>query len=247
MPNQVNELNKDWATAALIIIGNELLTGRVTDVNVPFLTSRLYQRGIEILSVQILPDDHKAIVEAVRTAAKKADYVLTTGGLGPTHDDVTLKAVAEAMDRKFVHSPSLEALLEKLYGLPEGPQRTYFATIPEGSELIHPPEADYPQMVVGNVYVFPGVPAIVEKKFELIADRFVTAPIYSDEMLLPKSELSILNALNRVVYGCPNVRIGSYPQRHQQNPQQESVKLTFDARKQQDLQAALELARKELL
>jgi molybdenum cofactor synthesis domain-containing protein len=239
----VNHEGKEWATACLVVIGNELLSGKVTDVNVPFLTKRLFALGIEVLSVHILPDHHQSLVAAVRDCSAKADYVFTTGGLGPTHDDVTLKAVAEAMNRKFVHSPSLEALLEKLYNLPQGPQRTYFATIPEGAELIHPPESDYPQMVVGNVYLFPGVPEVVRKKFELIVDRFVSCPIFTAELVVAQSELSIVGILNRIVYGCPDVKIGSYPG-HDNGA--ENVRLTFDSRNEQSLKTAVEMARKEL-
>ena len=214
-------------TAVLLIIGNELLSGKVRDENVPFLTSELYRLGVEVSAVHFLPDELEVLVEAIAAASSRATYVLTTGGLGPTHDDVTLMAVARALGRAFVHSPSLENLLEKLYGMEEGPQRTRFATIPEGTEFIHPEGAHYPQIVIGNVYLFPGVPEVTRRKFRLIEDRFQGAAIVSRKLELSCCELEIVHALNRVVEAHPEVKIGSYPHWHEGK---ESVTLTFDSR-----------------
>ena len=196
-------------TAILLIIGNELLSGKVRDENVPFLARRLFELGVEVSAAHFVPDDLETLVSAIRTASQQATYVLTTGGLGPTHDDITIQAVAQALERKFVHSGSLESLLEKLYGLPEGPQRTRFSTIPEGTEFIHPEGAHYPQMVVGNVYLFPGVPEVARRKFDLIADRFETTRIVSKQLKIEQRELDIVNVLNGVVADFPYVKIGS--------------------------------------
>lgn len=230
-------------TAIIIVIGNEILSGKVRDENVPFLARRLYELGVEVASVHFLPDEHEVLVSGIRHASQTATYVFTTGGLGPTHDDITVKSVAEAMGRGFVHSPSLESLLEKLYGLPPGPQRTHFATIPEGTEFIHPEGAHYPQAVVGNVYLFPGVPEVTRKKFELIADRFRAATIKSLELNLERSELEIVDVLNRVVAAFPRVKIGSYPHYH---TGKETVTLTFDSRFHEEVEAAYARMRDDL-
>ena len=220
----------------MIVIGNEILSGKVRDENVPFLARRLFELGVEVCAVHFLPDEHGVLVAAIRQASTEVDYVFTTGGLGPTHDDVTLKAVAEAMGRSFVYSPALEALLDKLYGMPCGPERSCLATIPEGAELIYPQGCSYPQLVVGNVYLFPGVPEVARRKFDLIAQRFQTSPIVSKQLCLNRPEIEIVNILNRVVKDFPRVKIGSYPKSVEKN---ETVTLTLDSRHGQDVEDAL--------
>lgn len=223
-------------SAALVIIGQELLSGKVKDENVGYLTEQLYGLGVEVKRVLFVRDDAQDIVEALRWVVDRHDYVFTTGGMGPTHDDVTVAAVSEALDRPMVHSPSLESLLEKLYNVPPGPERTRLCLIPEGSELIYPENARFPQLIVGNVFLFPGVPSIVRKKFTAIAERFRSEPIYTERLDLDRGELEILLPLTAVVEAFADVRIGSYPQYFEGK---ESVYLTFDGTQQERVRDAL--------
>lgn len=230
-------------TAALVIIGQELLSGKVKDENVGYLTEQLYALGVEVKRVIFVSDDARDIVEALRWVADRHNYVFTTGGMGPTHDDVTVAAVSEALNRPLVHSPNLEALLERLYDIPPGPERNRLCCIPEGSELIYPENARFPQLIVGNVYLFPGVPSIVRKKFSALAERFRSEPIYSERLDLDRSELEIVLSLNAVVEAFADVRIGSYPQYFEGK---ESVYLTLDGTQRERVLDALSMLKRLL-
>jgi len=213
-------------TAALVIIGQELLSGKVKDENVGFLAEQLYALGVEVKRVLFVADCEPDIVEALLWVVDRHDYIFTTGGMGPTHDDVTVAAVAQALQRPLTHSPSLERLLERLYDLQPGPERARLSRVPEGSELYYPEGARYPQLIVGNVFLFPGVPAIVRSKFKALAERFKAKPIYTEYLDLERSELEVLAQLNAAVESYPRVRFGSYPRYHEGK---ESVRLTLDA------------------
>lgn len=231
-------------SAALVIIGQELLSGKVADQNVSFLASSLFGLGVEVRRVLFVADRAEDIVEALSWVQPRHDYIFTTGGMGPTHDDVTLAAVAKALGRALVHSPSLEHLLETLYGLQAGPERTRLSRIPEGAELFYPEGGRFPQLKVENVYLFPGVPAIVRSKFQAIADRFRSDPIYSEVMELERSELEIVHLLDAAVEAHPRVSVGSYPQYEEGK---ERVILTLDSRDRGELTRALDTLRRLLL
>jgi len=230
-------------TAALVIIGQELLSGKVKDENVAFLAESLYKLGVEVKRVLFVPDDPEDIVEALQGVVARYDHVFTTGGLGPTHDDVTLEAVARALQRPLVHSPSLDRLLETLYGLQDSLERARLSRIPEGAELFYPEGGRYPQLKVGNVYLFPGVPAIVRSKFSAIAERFQGEPIFTELLDLDRSELEIVAPLTAVVEAFPDVRFGSYPNYAEGH---ESVRLTLDGKEKSRVGEALALLRKLL-
>lgn len=230
-------------SAALVIIGQELLSGKVKDENVGYLTEQLYALGVEVKRVLFVPDDSQDIVEALRWVVDRYNYVFTTGGMGPTHDDVTIAAVSEALNRPMVHSPSLELLLEKLYNVPPGPERSRLCCIPEGAELIYPEDARFPQLVVGNVFLFPGVPSIVRKKFPALAERFRSQPIFSERLDLDRSEMEIVLPLNAVVEAFPDVRFGSYPQYLEGK---ETVYLTLDGTQQERVLDALSMLKRLL-
>lgn len=230
-------------TAALVIVGQELLSGKVQDENIGFLTRELFRLGVEVKRILLVADVEEEIVEAVRWVYQRHDVVFTTGGLGPTHDDVTMTAVATALDRQMVHSVGLERLLETKYGLAEGPERMRLSRIPEGSELFYPETGRFPQLKVGNVYLFPGVPSLVRTKFAAIADRFQSDPIHSEAIDLERTELEIVGPLSAAVEAYPAVRFGSYP-RYEKG--QESVKLTLDSSDRDTLNEALALLKRLL-
>ena len=200
------------ATACLIIIGNEILTGRVVDENTPFLTRRLTELGVEVREVRILPDELEVISQAVSRASAEHTYVLTSGGIGPTHDDLTIDAVAHAFGRQVVTSPGLEKLLKVYYKVDELTlAQNRLASIPEGAELIYPEGANYPQVVIANVYIFPGIPDLLRKKFELISYLFEGPPSFEARLMFVAHETDIAGLLQDVAKDNPGVRIGSYP------------------------------------
>jgi molybdenum cofactor synthesis domain-containing protein len=225
-------------TAAVLLIGDELLSGRTQDTNLQTIAQFLTPLGVQVRETRVVADVPEEIAAAVNALRARYDYVFTTGGMGPTHDDVTVAAVSQALERPMVHSPSLERLLETLYNVPAGLERMRLSQIPEGSELYYPEGASFPQLIVGNVFLFPGVPSIVRRKFSAIAERFRSEPIYTEKLDLDRSELEILMALTAVVEAFADVRIGSYP-RYSQG--KESVQLTFDGTMQERVQDALKM------
>ncbi len=231
-------------TAGLVVIGNELLSGKVVDENTPFLTRRLTQLGVDVREVRIIPDELDLIAAQVAESSQRYTYVLTSGGIGPTHDDLTIEAVAQAFELDVVVSPALESLLKTYYkvDLLSGPQ-SRMACIPEGAELIYPRGTTYPQVVVKNVYIFPGIPSLLRKKFELIADLFQSEPMHERRIQLVASESDIAETLNQVVSDFPTVRIGSYPR---QEEEQWHVELILEARDEKRLIEAHSLLTQQL-
>ncbi|MBI3925273.1 MAG: competence/damage-inducible protein A [Armatimonadetes bacterium] len=231
-------------TAALVIIGNEILSGKTRDQNTPFLTARLFDLGVEVREIRVVPDELEVISRTVRRLAAGHDYVLTSGGIGPTHDDLTIPAVAQAMDRKVVRSPALEHLLKRYFGADELTiAQGRLAEIPEGAELIYPEGSNYPQVVVGNVYMFPGIPDLLRKKFDQVAEFFRSQPFLRERLDLPGLETDIAAILNQAVEAFPAVRFGSYP--YEQRGQWR-VELVLECRSAEPLAESVEFLRSRL-
>jgi len=143
-------------TAALVIIGNEILSGKVEEANARYLAQELFVMGWHLMEIAVVPDHHQTVVQSVRRLAAIFDHVFTSGGVGPTHDDITLDAVAEAMGKQLVVSPVLELLLRKFYGVELlTPSQARLAMVPEGAVLHYGQASQYPQMMVDNVYPLP--------------------------------------------------------------------------------------------
>ncbi|MBW3618477.1 MAG: competence/damage-inducible protein A [Proteobacteria bacterium] len=162
----------DRVTAAILIIGDEILSGRTQDTNTQTLARFLGVRGIEVIEVRIVPDETDRIAEAVNTLRAKADYLFTTGGIGPTHDDITADAVAEAFGTPLPENPEAVALLLGRYpGVELNAARRRMARIPEGASLIANPVSIAPGFQIGNVFVLAGVPAIMTGMLDDVAPR----------------------------------------------------------------------------
>ncbi|MEM8934558.1 MAG: competence/damage-inducible protein A [Acidobacteriota bacterium] len=200
------------STAAALIIGNELLTGKIDDVNVVVLARELFGLGIRMRRVIVCPDEIEVIVDDLRDLSAAHDYVFTSGGVGPTHDDVTMEAVARAFDRPLVRSAELERLLRGYFGdrVTEGHLRQ--ADVPEGSDLVSTASVRWPTVRMRNVFVLPGLPEVFRMKMPLLREvldggppfRSLAVPTASDEGVLAP----ILSALDARF---PAVDIGSYP------------------------------------
>jgi molybdenum cofactor synthesis domain-containing protein len=215
-------------TAAILVIGNEILTGKVEDRNVAYLAGELFALGVSLRRVVVCPDVVDVIAEEVRALRASHDVVLTTGGVGPTHDDVTIAAIARAFGRAVVRDASMESMLRAHYRerLTEGHLR--MADVPEGAELLRSAEVPWPTVSVGNVIVFPGVPELVRLKFPALRDRLRSAGAFVSRAVFTKcDEGEIAAVLDRVVAAHPNVVIGSYPQWQREGYR---TKLTFDGR-----------------
>jgi molybdenum cofactor synthesis domain-containing protein len=200
-------------TAALVIIGNEILSGRTQDANLAFLARELNEAGIQLREARVVPDDEAEIVAAVNACRRRHDHVFTTGGIGPTHDDITSACVAKALERRFVRHPEAERRLRAYYP-PEklNEARLKMADTPEGAELIDNPVSVAPGFRVENVYVLPGVPSILQAMFEGLKPKLKGGAVVGSRTLtLFCPEGDIAKPLGEVQARHPAVEIGSYP------------------------------------
>ncbi|MHB2016137.1 MAG: competence/damage-inducible protein A [Candidatus Xenobia bacterium] len=200
-------------TAAIIVIGNEILTGKIVDENTPFLTRQLWDLGVSTRRVEVIPDEVGIIAAAVRDAAGQYDFVFTSGGVGPTHDDVTMEGIARAFSRGVCRHPELVRLLEQYFGgRPLSEAEGRLAEVPEGARLVVMNGMKYPQVVVENVYIFPGIPALLQKKFLAIRELFRDVPIVLRKLRVAGLETDLAGCLNTTVARYDEVAVGSYPQ-----------------------------------
>ncbi len=197
-------------TAAALIIGDEILSGKFADENGPFLIARLRTLGCDLKRVVVLPDLRDEIAAEVRRCSEAYDFVITTGGVGPTHDDVTLESVAAAFDVELeIESELLEILLN--YGLPDNEATRRMVNLPMGGDLVWEKGLSYPILVVRNVYIFPGVPKLMHAKFEHIAHRLKGEEVLTARLYTSQRETEIAAILSRVQDDHPQVDVGSYP------------------------------------
>ncbi|AKJ03201.1 molybdenum cofactor synthesis domain-containing protein [Archangium gephyra] len=197
--------------AAAVIIGNEVLTAKVVDANGPHLIKRLREVGIPLRTLEIVPDEVDLIVEAVARARLRAKYVFTSGGIGPTHDDVTVRAVALAMGRKVVRLPEMVALIrEKAVDAPTA-EAMRLADAPEGAVLLAQPGSWYPVLTVEDVFMLPGVPQLFRTQLEAVLAQLRGTPMHLRVLYLNLGESAVAAVLDRVALDMPHVAIGSYP------------------------------------
>ncbi len=201
------------ATAAVLIIGNEILSGRTQDTNLATIARALGDKGINVVEARVVSDDEAAIVEAVNTLRARYTYVLTTGGIGPTHDDITTMCIAKAFGAQVVRHPEAVRLLQEHYP-PEqlNAARLKMADIPEGATLIPNPVSKAPGYRLENVYVLAGVPKIMQAMLDFVLPELEGgAPLVSVTLSLMQSEGSIAHILSEVQARFADVSIGSYP------------------------------------
>jgi molybdenum cofactor synthesis domain-containing protein len=223
--------------AGVIIIGSEVLTAKVADENGPFLLGRLRALGVSVSRLVTVGDEVDEIVWAVRALRSRSDWIFTTGGVGPTHDDITVGAVARALGRRVERSPDLIALLHRHGGddLPEEALR--MANVVAGTELVSIDQTRLPAMVVDRIALLPGVPALARRQFEAIAPRLQSPAVVLREVYVDAYESVIAAALDRVATAHPAVDIGSYPQFE---ASEYKVKLTLESRDGAAVQIAVE-------
>lgn len=201
-------------TAALVVIGDEILSGRTQDKNVAQLASWLNVQGIRLNEVRIVPDVESAIVEAVNALRARNDYLFTTGGIGPTHDDITVDAIAAALDVPVVVHPEARAVLEAYYesrgGLTDA--RLRMARVPEGADLIPNRMSGAPGIRVGNVFILAGVPHITAGMLDALTGTLEGGlPVLSRTVGAWVAESEIADLLRETERAHQGVSIGSYP------------------------------------
>lgn len=207
-------MNDKRVTAAVLVIGDEILSGRTKDTNSGYIVRYLAQIGIEAREIRVVPDDEAAIVAAVNALRASHAYLFTTGGIGPTHDDITADSVAKAFGAPIAEDPrALALLLERIKPEDLNQARRRMARIPQGAELVANPISKAPGFWIGNVIVMAGVPAIMQAMLDDVAPRLVKGVLILSEILdthgLPEGAYAA--GLAELARDFPQVSIGSYP------------------------------------
>jgi molybdenum cofactor synthesis domain-containing protein len=213
-------------TAAALIIGNELLSGKVDEANLGVLARALRSVGVVLERVVMVRDDIEIIAAEVRHLASTHDWLFTSGGVGPTHDDVTIDAVARAYGVVVVSDPGLETMIRAHYGARTTPGHLRMALVPKGAQLEILPDVPWPTVRLQNTWVMPGVPEAFRMKIPVAMASLAGAPAFVSEAVYTKMDEGDLKPLlDRVVAAYSDVEVGSYPK---WNDPTYRTKLTFD-------------------
>lgn len=214
-------------TAGIIVIGNEILSGKVVDTNSPYLCQELRALGVDVQRIVVIPDDIPIIASETAAFSSMFDYVFTTGGVGPTHDDVTIEAIARGLRRDVIIHPELDALLQQHWADRPSAARNKMASVPEGAQLLMEPSLPVPVLLVENVYIFPGIPQLFRRKFDSIKDRFRDTPYHVRQIYVTAAESTFSHFLETLMEEFPDLMLGSYPV--VKNPDYR-VKLTLESK-----------------
>jgi molybdenum cofactor synthesis domain-containing protein len=223
-------------TAAILVIGDEILSGKTEDKNARLLIGELRELGVALKRIHVIPDDIDEVAAAVRELSSRFDHIFTSGGVGPTHDDVTIVGIARAFNVPIIRHPELERRIKSYFGAEVDESRLRMADIPEGSELIDSPELRWPLLACKNVYILPGVPEHFSRKFLAIRERFRVAPFYAHAIYTLEDEFDLAENLRTVADSHPQVAIGSYPNF---SSDEYRVKLTLESKDCHALEAAV--------
>jgi len=205
---------KEVVTAALLVIGDEILSGRTKDKNIGYIAEYLTAVGVDLMEVRVVGDDETAIVDALNALRHRYGYVFTTGGIGPTHDDITSECVAAAFGVPWERHPEAWARMERHYQPGEfNPARQRMATMPRGAVLIDNPVSTAPGFTIGNVHVLAGVPRVMQAMFERLVPRLERGrPIEARAVhVIQVGEGLLAEGLAEIQGRYPEVDIGSYP------------------------------------
>lgn len=200
-------------TASLVIIGNEILSGRTQDKNLAHIAVRINEVGVRLMEVRVIPDIEDTIVHTINELRAKHDYVFTTGGIGPTHDDITSASIAKAFGVSIHRHPEAEAILRRHY-TPDmiNEARLKMADVPQGAVLLDNPVSSAPGFRMGNVYVMAGVPKIMQAMLDAIIPELKGgAPMLSLSITINLPEGEIAEGLTEIQSRYPDIEIGSYP------------------------------------
>lgn len=205
------DTDRIW-TAALIVIGDEILSGRTQDANLAYLAKWLNVQGIRLKEARVVADDMDAIAEALNALRAAYDYVFTTGGIGPTHDDITVDAIAAALGVPVVINPGAEAILRGYYGDRLNETRLRMARAPEGATLLENARTGAPGLRVGNIFIMAGVPVITQGMLAALDGKLEGGrPVLSRTVAAWTPESRVAETLARIEKEHAGVQVGSYP------------------------------------
>jgi molybdenum cofactor synthesis domain-containing protein len=243
MPANDTRSSATTVTAAILVIGDEILSGRTKDKNIGYIAEYLTNIGIDLSEVRIVPDVAEEIVAALNALRARYTYVFTTGGIGPTHDDITADAVAAAFGVTIDHDPRAVAMLSERFSPAElNEARMRMARIPAGAELIANAISKAPGFNIGNVYVMAGVPAIMQAMLDVVGPTLRTgARMLSDTIRAGLREGDIGGPLAAIAEAHPAVSIGSYPFWSETGPDTNIVVRSRDAEKLTAAMAAVKV------
>jgi Predicted nucleotide-utilizing enzyme related to molybdopterin-biosynthesis enzyme MoeA len=224
-------------TAGIVLIGNEILSGKITDANASYLCKELRALGVEVRKISVIPDEVELIAAEVREFSRSHDVVFTSGGVGPTHDDVTMEGVARAIGTRVIRHPQLVRLLEGYYKGQLNDARLRLAEVPEGAELVSDGALIFPAVSVRNIYILPGVPEIFRQKFDMLRERFRESPFHLTSVFVSIGEGVLADHLNALVARHPELMLGSYPEFS--NPEYK-VKVTLESKDRGLMERAVE-------
>jgi molybdenum cofactor synthesis domain-containing protein len=224
-------------TAGIILIGNEILSGKVVDANASYLCRELRALGVDVRRISVIPDEVDLIAAEVAEFSRSFDVVFTSGGVGPTHDDVTMYGVARAFGVPVVRDARLVQMLERYAKGRLNEARLRMADVPEGAELMAGETLMFPAVVVKNIYVLPGVPEIFRQKFEALKERFRESPFHLCSIFVNVPEGTLADYLNELLRGHPDLLLGSYPELS--NPEYK-VKVTLESKDREYVTRAVE-------
>lgn len=224
------------ATAGVVVIGDEILSGKFADENAAFLVRELRALGVELRRISVIPDDLDDIADTVPRFARRFDWVFTSGGVGPTHDDLTMAGIARGFGTTVVRHPELERRVRVYWGPRLAEANLRLADLPDGAELAYGADTTWPVVAYRNVYILPGVPALFQRKFVDIRDRFRSAPVFSGRVYASGDEGDLAADLDAVVAAHPAVKLGSYPRFAEKDF---TVMITLDGRGRDEVVAAV--------
>ncbi len=198
-------------TAGVVVIGNEILSGKVVDTNSPFLAHELRSLGVALRRIVTVPDEVDVIAETVREFHPAYDHVFTSGGVGPTHDDVTIEGIARGLGRRVIRHPEMEANIRRFLKGELNEAHLKMAEVPEGAELLQDENLGFPTIRVENIYILPGIPEILRKKFAGLRHLFADQPYHLRVIYTRYGESMIAASLNQAMSEFPDLLLGSYP------------------------------------
>lgn len=198
-------------TAGILIIGNEILSGKVRDSNAYFLACELRGLGVELKRICVIPDETEIIGTEAHIFSGLYDFVFTSGGVGPTHDDVTMAGIAQGFGVALKRHESIISVLQSRYGAKLNAAQIKMAEIPEGSEVILRENMRFPVVKFRNIYIFPGIPEYIRNKFHAIREEFRAPAFHLTRIFLNGRESEIAETLNSIVALNREVSFGSYP------------------------------------
>jgi FAD synthetase len=198
-------------SAALLVIGNEILSGKVVDSNSPYLCQELRALGVDVERIVTIPDVIETIATEVRSMSQSYDFVFTSGGIGPTHDDLTVEGVAAAFGQPVELNTGIEERIRRAVGDELNESQLKMAHVPAGATLLDSGDLWFPLVIVENVYIFPGIPELLRKKFESARDRFRGVPFVLRRVWVKQRESEIAESLHSLLGEFPELMLGSYP------------------------------------